>query len=287
MSQATDCCSGCETPAVVEVPGVQGNPGTPGTDGTDGVNAFTVTTANFTVPAIGNTVVVTVANSTWMTIGQVVFVQGAGSFSVSAKGSALSATLQYLDYATNTAAGNNVASGAQISPGGSQIVVATPGTLTDNTTGTAGSTLAAGTGVSTIAFYVDLTLLTNADILTTLIIGYAFKILAVDFGVHVAVGTGGKAATITPYIDGVAVTGGILSLTSANCTPKGKVVTGSAVTGTNTGNASATLSLTASAVTTFLEGNGWIILTVQNVDSANSIASLRSKVNTLITSLTT
>lgn len=145
--------------------------------------------------------------------------------------------------------------------------------LTDSTGGTPASTLTATVGVSQLAFPV-----TNAQIAAAALVsaykpGYAFKILAVTYAVAVPVTTSGKAATITPSITGVNVTGGVLALTSANSTPLGALVAGSSVTAANTGSATDTITLTGSSVTTFVEGSGSIILTIQNMDTVNAISS--------------
>lgn len=126
MAGLTDCCSPCPSVQTVNIPGTPGAQGDAGADGTDGVNAFTLTTADFVVPSIGNTVTVLVADSTWATVGQNVFVQGAGYFSVSSKPGSGSMVLEYLDYNGNTHTGDTISTGAQISPGGTQPVSATP-----------------------------------------------------------------------------------------------------------------------------------------------------------------
>lgn len=95
-----------------------GDPGTPGTVGTDGSNAFTLVTADFVVPAKGANVTVTVGDSSWVALGQAIAVQGAGTFLAVAVPSVGTVQLQYLDYSTNTAAGNTVFAGATVSPGG-------------------------------------------------------------------------------------------------------------------------------------------------------------------------
>lgn len=120
MSSPTNCCQPCPEVQTVNVPGSPGPDGLPGTNGKDGSNAFTFTTADFVVPAIGSPVTILVLDSTWMTVGQNVFVQGAGYFSVTSKPSNLSATLTYLNYTGNTNTGNNIVSGAQVSPGGTE-----------------------------------------------------------------------------------------------------------------------------------------------------------------------
>lgn len=117
MSVPVQCCQPCPPTETVNIPGPEGGPGT---DGSPGVNAFTLTTANFTVPNIGDSVTVQVGNSSWATTGQNVFVEGAGTFKITAKPGASSMTLQYLNYGGNTHAGETVNAGAQVSPSGTQ-----------------------------------------------------------------------------------------------------------------------------------------------------------------------
>ncbi|HSS98257.1 MAG TPA: hypothetical protein VLK33_14560, partial [Terriglobales bacterium] len=97
-----------------------GPEGEPGTDGAAGLNAFTITTADFDIPNIGDQVTVQVGNSSWAVVGQNVFVAGAGTFSVSSKPGTGSMILQYLDYAGNTHAGETISAGAGVSPAGTQ-----------------------------------------------------------------------------------------------------------------------------------------------------------------------
>jgi hypothetical protein len=86
------------------------------------------------------------------------------------------------------------------------------------------------------------------------------------FVTGVPVTTGSKLATLTPYIGTTALTGGVLALTSALCTPAGAVVQASAITGKNAGEATDTITLTWSAVTTFIEGSGSIQMEIENLD---------------------
>ena len=107
--------------------------------------------------------------------------------------------------------------------------------------------------------------------------GYVFKLLSMEFVVDKPATTGSKLATVTPQIAGVNVTGGVVALTSANCTPAGALVPGTAVTAANTGTASQGISLIGSAVTAFVEGNGTFFLTIQNMDTVNAISSLAAE----------
>jgi len=73
--------------ALVTPGGSQGNPGTQGIAGTagtagppgaTGLNAFNTTTAGFTVPAVGSSVVITLNDASWVVVGQLVYVDQAG-----------------------------------------------------------------------------------------------------------------------------------------------------------------------------------------------------------------
>jgi hypothetical protein len=118
MPLPSTCCHRPGTVLVEEVPGPQGDAGTDGTDGSNGTSAFTLTTAQFVVPAKGNNVTIDVADSSWVIVGQPVFVFDAGTFAVVSVPSATTLQLQYLDYDTNTEAGNAVAVGSGVGPGG-------------------------------------------------------------------------------------------------------------------------------------------------------------------------
>jgi hypothetical protein len=92
--------------------------------------------------------------------------------------------------------------------------------------------------------------------------GFAGKIKSIQATVDEAATTASKLATLTPAIGGTSVTGGALALTSANCTPVGAEIDGSAITGANSFKATDQLSLVASSVTTFQEGVVTVTVTV-------------------------
>jgi hypothetical protein len=117
VSQANQSHCACPSPAVVEIPG---SPGNNGTAGIAGGNSFSITQANFVVPAISGTVTVTVDDNRWMQVNQIVFESASGYYQVASLSGTTVATLTYLNYPANTAAGNTVNTGAQISPAGSQ-----------------------------------------------------------------------------------------------------------------------------------------------------------------------
>ncbi len=135
--------------------------------------------------------------------------------------------------------------------------------------------IGAGAGASNLPFQTDLVDITAADLVTGFKPGYPFKIVSVVFVVDKPATTAAKAATLTTSIGATPITGGVLALTSANCTPKGAVVASTAaITALNTGSATDTISITGSAVTAFVEGNGSIVYTIANTDIPDLRAEL-------------
>ena len=111
-----------------------------------------------------------------------------------------------------------------------------------------------------------LTGLANAQV-WKLAVPFAFTLTSIGFRVGVPVTTAAKAATITAQVNGVAVTGGVISLTSANATPTGTLVAGTGITAGNTGTAGQTIEGAVSAVTAFLEGSGYLEFGVTNTNN--------------------
>lgn len=267
--------------------------------GAAGQNAYTVTTANFTVPAIGATVVVAVSSTDWMAKGETVFASDGtdwGHFTVTSINSSISVTLTFQGQANDASPGAIIGSGAAVVASGEQMTIAALKALnatlltgiaafTDNTGGTASDTLAAGVGIFDWTFYVSLPDVTNADLIGAFTPGYAFKVLKVDFLHEKAVTTGAKAATLTPKINGSAITGGVLAL--AGTYAAGAVTAASTITAANIGTSAQTFSITGSGVTAFTEGNGTIRVRVQNLDTLNAIASLADKTNDIRSALQT
>jgi hypothetical protein len=127
LPSVSPCCTPCEEPTSVEVPGAAGAAGADGANGADGVSAFSVTTAQFTMPAeLANVDDVDVDVSTWMTPNQNVYVQNAGWMEVQTKSDSTHVTLKNLKdtssgaYLDNVAPGTVVAASNHISPGGLQ-----------------------------------------------------------------------------------------------------------------------------------------------------------------------
>ena len=148
--------------------------------------------------------------------------------------------------------------------------------ITDSTTGTAGTTAAAGTALRTITFPVQLDSLTTsaADLMTAYVPGYKFKVLAVDF-VTTTLGAGsGASQTLSLTIGSTAVTGGVVNPTLTSTNTLGKMTSGTAVTAANTGTAADTLSVkVAASGTVFTGGRGILLVKLANMDEADAHAS--------------
>lgn len=293
MPAPSPCQPCCTTTPPVNVPGVSGDPGT---DGSNGQNAFTTTTVNITLPASAGPVVgaSSFTSTEWMAIGQVIFISDGidwAHFRVLTLPSATSATIEWLDYENDAIGASVIGSGAKASPSGTQppLSAALPTALTDNTTGTASNTLAAGVGVFTLAFPIQLAAMTTlaADLMTNYTPGFAFKVLAVDF-VTTTIGAGaGATQQINLEIGSTNLTGGVVNPTLAGTDTLGELTAGTAVTANNVGTASDTLSIeVAAGGTVFTAGAGAVLVKIQNMDQANAAASLADHINDLITALT-
>ncbi len=92
--------------------------GQPGPQGTNGTNAFTLTTADFTQPAVGGSVSASVQGHTWLSVGQTVFVSGGGYYLVSAKPSGTTLTLVNQGTNGNAPVGGTVPTGGLVGPAG-------------------------------------------------------------------------------------------------------------------------------------------------------------------------
>jgi len=103
-----DCCGGLTLPD--------------GPAGVDGQNAYTVTTANFTVPNVGANVSIAVSalgqsTGLWAQVGQIIYIQGAGYYEV-VSATATVIVAENLGYTGNAAPTTVIALGAGVSPGG-------------------------------------------------------------------------------------------------------------------------------------------------------------------------
>jgi hypothetical protein len=129
LPSANQCCSPCDEPVSVAVPGPAGSNGSNGTNGAAGTNAYTTTSAQFTMPAEAANVTVSVGTSTPFGVGQILYIESGGSkgyFEVISKPTSASITLQNIEatassaYTINSPPGTIFASGGTVSPAGIQ-----------------------------------------------------------------------------------------------------------------------------------------------------------------------
>ncbi len=113
-----------------------------------------------------------------------------------------------------------------------------------------------GNDIVTLSFPVILSKVSAADVVTDFRPGIDGTIEHWSFTVTDPVTTAAKLATLNMEIGTTDVTGGALALTSAAATPLGKVIAGAAITGANTLTKASKLSIEASSVTAFVEGQG-------------------------------
>lgn len=97
----------------------------------------------------------------------------------------------------------------------------------------------------------DITGVADLDTFTP---GFAGSVASCRAIVATAVTTAAKAVSLNLEIGTTNLTGGVVALTSANCTPVGAVVNGSAVTADNVFTATDVLTLEPASITAFAEG---------------------------------
>lgn len=112
--------------------------------------------------------------------------------------------------------------------------------------------------------YTLLSSLANAQVMS-MSIPFAFKLISVGFRTRIVASTAAKLATLTAQVNGVSVTGGVVSLTTANQNVSGGLTAGTAITAGNSGTAGQTVGVLESAVTAFVEGDGYVEYVVQNL----------------------
>lgn len=286
---ATSCCP---TEQIVEVPGAEGDAGTNGTNGSDGASAFTLLTAALTLTVVGDPHTLIVANNSVFAVGQTIFASDDthfGTFRITSKTGTTSITGTWLGASGDSAPGQIIAIGGMVVPSGTEpAFTGLPTAFTDNTGGAQSDILAAGVGIETIALAIQLSSMTNAaaDLMTNYTPGYAFKILALAF-VTTTIGVGaGASQVLNMEIGTTNLTGGVLTLTEAGTDTLGELTSATAVTGANTGTAASTISVeVAAGGTVFTGGAGFLLVKIQNMDTANAFASIADHINDLITSL--
>lgn len=164
--------------------------------------------------------------------------------------------------------------------------------ITNSSTGSSVDTIAAGTGVSTVAIPIQLAAMTTAaaDLITEYVPGYKFKVLSVSF-VTTTLGTGTSASQVLNLEIGTTnVTGGVVTITLAGASTGtdvlGKISAGTAITAANTGTATDALSVeVVTSGTVFTAGAGILLIKLQNMDTADAHAAEIARLNELRTIL--
>lgn len=173
-------------------------------------------------------------------------------------------------YGGSISAGQNLtpdASGKLVVAGGSDAVLAISmqsGSANEIHSVLLVTRTATGTNTkSVVSIPITLANITAAmDVVTNYIPAFAGAITKVSFVVTTPVTTAAKAVTLNLEIGTTNLTGGVISLTSANCTPLGAVIDGTAITANNTFGASDSISVEATSVTAFTEGAGVLLITL-------------------------
>lgn len=89
-----------------------------GTDGTDGISAFTVTTDDFTQPAVNANVTIEVVSSAWVAADEPLWIEGGGSYMVVSIPDATHIEVENLGYPDNASPAANISAGAVVTPSG-------------------------------------------------------------------------------------------------------------------------------------------------------------------------
>lgn len=137
---------------------------------------------------------------------------------------------------------------------------------------TVAALVAAGVGRMCMPFPVALAGITGTGNVMQMVPGFKGRIMSLDFTVQTVASTAAKLASLNPAVAGTNCTGGVVALTTANCTPAGNVVNGSAITALNGFTSTQTISIKSSSVTAFAEGSGAVIMCVMNDDTIDAVA---------------
>lgn len=154
--------------------------------------------------------------------------------------------------------------------------------ITDNSTGSASDTIAAGVGVGVWEFEHTFIGGTSAvEPVTDWTPGHKFKILSWSFVTEVLLvgASGSRVANMEIGTTDVGTVASTCTIPIANAAV-GTVTAGTAVSGANTGTAASTFSIEiASGGTAFTAGSGTFRVVYQNMDTADAIASLSAKLD--------
>lgn len=223
-----------------------------------GKAVFASDSNTFTFTAGSNTRIGAVAR--WVATGTVI-VAFDGS-----RSSSMSSVVALTDSSGGAAANNTIG------------LVTAPTAITDNTTGATTATFAAGFGVTTLTFpFTFITSTSAIDVVTNHTLGYKFKVLSwawVDGGTALVGGSGSRVANMEIGSVDVGTSASTCTVVQAS-TAQGRRISGTTVTGANTGSASDTFSIEiATGGTDITAGNGSFYVTVQNMDTADAVAGI-------------
>lgn len=105
--------------------------------------------------------------------------------------------------------------------------------------------------------------ISNGDLVKEIIPGFPGRIIKWWFTITDPATTADKAADLNLEINSTNVTGGLLQLTSANCATKGDPVEAAAITGNNVFGSEDSISVEASNVAAFAEGEGVLMISIE------------------------
>lgn len=133
MSATGNCSCACHDVVNTQIPG------------SAGVDAFTLTTADFVIPAIAATVNVSVGDNQWMAVGQKIFISDGsdvGTFEVQSFTGTTGVTVAFMGYTDDSSPGATINSRATVSPSGVQQTITLPLPIADGGTGQTTAALA-------------------------------------------------------------------------------------------------------------------------------------------------
>lgn len=160
-----------------------------------------------------------------------------------------------------------------------QRVGAAQNAITDNSGGVSSDTVLVSSAYQLATHHLLLASLVNAQEFQ-FDPGFAGKLVSIDARTMIAATTAAKLATITGRVAAGALGGGgVVALTSANTTPAGAKVAGTAITGANAFTSAQTYGFVVSGVTSFVEGSVSIDCVLYNLDMAAAEAKYAAFTN--------
>jgi len=113
-----------------------------------------------------------------------------------------------------------------------------------------------------LSFPIVLSSLADGDIVTGFTPGFHGRVKSLRFVTNVVASTASKLSTLNLEIGTTNLTGGTIALTTASCDTLGKITESAAITAAAAFTDADTISVEASSTTTFIEGDGALIITL-------------------------